>query len=288
LNQLSLFGEAGLSQNLKPAMVNGLVWKAHPQLSLSFLYRYYHPAFQSFNSGSFAEGSGTRNESGLFAAFEFFPLAKLKISGQSDLFYFPWMTWQTISPSNGCVLAFQAEMTIRPDFKVYYQSRYVCKPQKSSGVTGIPEQWNEITSKSRFHCDWKPNDFIQLRTRIEFVRYRFNGSNEKGYLLFQDFICSASQKLKCWYRIAWYHTAGYNSSVAAYENDLLYYFAIPSFFGAGIRTYLTLKWQPLQFVGLYLKAGYTLRAGATLMGSGNDASLGDHRFDFRGQICLRF
>ena len=108
------------------------------------------------------------------------------------------------------------------------------------------------------------------------------------YLLFQDIICSASQKLKCWSRIAWYHTDGYNSSIAAYENDLLYYFAIPSFFGAGIRTYLNLKWQPLQFLSIYLKAGYTLRAGVTLMSSGNDATQGDHRFDVRGQICLRF
>jgi hypothetical protein len=288
MNQLSFFGEAGLSQNMKPAIVNGVVWKAHPQLSLSFQYRYYDPAFQSFNSGAFAEGSGTRNENGLFAAFEFFPVAKLKISGQSDLFYFPWMTYQTISPSNGYVLAFQAEMALRPDLKVYYQSRYVCKPQKSSGATGIPEQWDEITSKSRLHCDWKLNDFIQLRTRIEYVGYQYNGRKERGYLFFQDFICTASQKLKCWYRIAWYHTDGYNSSIAAYENDLLYYFAIPSFFGAGIRSYLNLKWQPLHFFSFYLKAGYTLRAGATLMSSGNDATQGDHRFDFRGQICLRF
>ena len=36
MNQISVFGEAGISQNLKPAYVNGLVWKAHPQWSLSF------------------------------------------------------------------------------------------------------------------------------------------------------------------------------------------------------------------------------------------------------------
>ena len=88
--------------------------------------------------------------------------------------------------------------------------------------------------------------------------------------------------------MAYYHTEGYNSRVYSYENDLLYYFAIPEFHGKGVRSYVNLKWQPGKLLAVYLKAGYTLRKGATSMGSGNDATQGDCRLDVRGQIYLKF
>ena len=288
LNQLSFFGEAGLSQNLKPAFVNGMVWKAHPQFSLSMLYRFYDPAFQTFNSGAFARGSNGRNEEGLFAAFEFLPLSKVKIGAQADLFYFPWMTFQTISPAQGKSCAFQSEWAITRNLMVYLHGRFVEQPQKSAGATGIPEQWDESTAKWRLHCDWKINEFIQLRTRLEYVNYNYREEKEQGFLLFQDLIYSVTMKLKSWIRLACYSTEGYNSRVYAYENDLLYYFAIPEFHGKGVRSYLNLKWQPCKLMTFYFKGGYTLRNDATIMGSGNDATEGNHRFDLRAQLCLKF
>jgi hypothetical protein len=288
LNQVSFFGEAGLSRNLKPAFVSGMVWKAHPQLSLSFLYRYYDPAFQSFNPGSFSEGSGGKNEEGFYSAFEYSPVARLKIRGQADLYYFPWMTYSTISPAVGHTLAFQADFAVSRDLMIYLHARFISKPQKTSGITGVPEQWDESTAKWRLHGDWKMNDKIQIRSRLEYVRYKYQSVNENGALFFQDLIYTFSLKLKCWYRITLYNTGGYNSRIYSYENDLLYYFSIPEFHGRGIRSYLNLKYQPLKLLAVYLKAGYTLRDGATSMGSGNDETQGGHRFDVRGQVCLKF
>ena len=287
-NQISVFGEAGISQNLKLAFVNGLVWKAHPQWSLSFLYRYYDPAFQSFHSGAFAEGSGGKNEEGFYAAFEYFPMSKVKLGGQADLFYFPWITYQTISPAQGHSMAFQAEIAIKSNMTAYIHARFVQKPQKVSGATGLPEQWDETTAKWRGHFDWKVNEKFQMRSRFELVQYGYRAVKEKGYLFFQDLILSPSAKLKCWFRVAYYHTDGYNSRVYSYENDLLYYFAIPEFHGEGVRSYLNLKWQPCRLMTFYFKGGYTLRDGVSSMGSGNDTSPGNHRFDIRGQLYLKF
>lgn len=288
LNQLNFFGEAALSQNSKPALVSGMIWKAHPQLSFSVLYRYYDPAFQTFYSGAFAEGSGGRNEKGFYAAFEFSPLARVKLSGQADLFYFPWLTYQTITPASGKAIAFRGETTVARNLTFYLIARFVVKPRKIAGATGIPEQWNESTAKWRLHADWKVNEQIELRSRLEYVGYRYHSNVENGYLFFQDLIYGTSTKFKIWFRIAVYKTDGYNSRVFGYENDLLYYYAIPSFYGKGIRTYLNVKWQPFRVFSVYLKGGYTLREYAISMGTGNDATPGDHRFDWRGQVCLNF
>jgi len=288
MNQLSFFGEAGISQNLKPAIVNGMIWKAHPQLSLSMQYRYYDPAFQTFNSGAFAEGSGGRNEEGFYVAFEYLVFARVKLSGQTDLFYFPWMTYQTITPAGGKALAIQGEFTVSRKLTLYLYSKNVQKPKKMSGVTGVPEQWDESTHKWRLHADWKVSDRTELRSRVEIVRYDYHADSENGYLFFQDVVYGASPKFKGWFRVELYKTDSYNSRVFSYENDLLYYYSVPAFYGKGIRTYLNVKWQPTKLFSFYLKGGYTHRANAPSMGSGNDATLGNHRFDWRAQVCLNF
>ena len=288
LNDISLFGEAGVSENKKMAILNGLLWKVHPQLSLSFLYRNYDPAFHSFNSGSFSGGSGGKNEEGFFLAVEYCPMERLKLSGQADLYFAPWMTYQTISPSRGKTLSFRTDITIRPNLTMYLQTRFVCKPQKKTGVSGAPEQSDEETSKWRVHLDWKLSEKFQLRSRFEKAGYSFNQITENGYLIYQDLILTQSPGLKYWFRIAYYNTDGYNSRVYSFENDLLYYFAIPEFHGKGVRTYLNIKCLPVKMLTLYLKVGYTLRQGAESLGSGNDASPGNHKFDIRSQMAWRF
>jgi hypothetical protein len=287
-NQLSLFGEIGLSQNLKPALVHGMVWKAHPQFSLSMLYRHLAPGFHSINSGVFAEGSGGRNEMGYFVAAEYCPFSKVKFSGQADLFYFPWLTYQTSSPSQGRTMAFQADYAVNRNLNLYLHARFAAKPGKIPGVTGVPEQWDDAVSKWRLHGDLKVNESIQLRYRLEYVKYNSVRNGEDGVLLFQDIIYSATMNLKLWFRLTAYFTEGYDSRVYAYENDLLYYFSIPEFHGKGVRSYLNLKWSPFRTMTLYFKGGYTLRQGVETMGSGNDATPGNHRFDLRGQLCLKF
>ena len=139
-------------------------------------------------------------------------------------------------------MAFQAEIAIKSNMTAYIHARFVQKPQKVSGATGLPEQWDETTAKWRVHFDWKVDEQFQLRSRLEMVQYGYRAVREKGYLFFQDLIFSPSAKLKCWFRMAYYHTDGYNSRVYSYENDLLYYFAIPEFHGEGVRSYLNLKW----------------------------------------------
>jgi hypothetical protein len=288
LKKIMLFGEAGMTQDENAAVVNGLVWKAHPRFSFSLLHRFYDPSFQSFYSGAFSAGSDGRNEKGVFSAIEFFPSAKIKVSAQADAFYFPWLTYQTLSPAEGHTLSFQLEANLRPEMKFYLYSKIIQKPLKISGSTGVPEQFNERTNKWRIHADYRVGEGIRMRSRIEFSVYEFNAKREHGILVFQDMIHDLLPGLKYWLRLAFYRTEGYNSRIYAYENDLLYYFAIPEFHGTGIRSYLNVKWQPAGWLTLYAKAGFNLKSGETSLGSGNDATPGDHRWDTRCQVALKF
>ncbi|MCE1199441.1 MAG: helix-hairpin-helix domain-containing protein [Marinilabiliales bacterium] len=282
------YGEAARSMNGHCSWLQGCIWCGDPRLSISTLYRHYDPSFVTFYSGSFAEGSSSRNEEGLYLAFEYLMAPGLRISMQSDLYQFPFATYGSMTPSIGKMVTFQADYTPHASYTLYVKVRLHLLPDKQSGTTGIPLQPDQITDKYRIHCEWKIAEGIGFRTRLEMVRFRQDEKEEWGWMAYQDLILSPVSQVRTWIRMAGFHTDGYNSRVFAYENDLLWYYAIPEFHGVGLRSYLNLKWQPSDLVSAYVKAGYTWRKGAEALGSGLDATPGPSRFDVRMELCFRF
>ncbi len=287
-SRIQLFGEAGISKNGKPGVVQGLVWHAHPQVCWAFYFRHFDPGFQTFYGSSLSESSGNRNETGLYTGLLIYPLPKVKITGFVDLYYFPWLTYSTMSPENGSDYQVQIEYASSRKFSVYMKARYETKPQKISGSTGVDSDADETTTKIRLHTEWNVSEKVTLRSRLEYAGYNFNDLNENGFLAFQDLLFKPSRKLNLWFRYAYFHTDGYNSRIYTYENDLLYSFSIPEFHGAGHRIYLNLKWKPTSHITAYLKGGVTLHNGATTWGSGNDLTSGNSRSELKALLYLRF
>lgn len=288
LSRVQLFGEAGFSKNGKPGVVQGLVWHAHPQICWAFYFRHFDSGFQTFYGSSLSESSGNRNETGLYTGLMLYPLPKVKITGFIDLYYFPWLTYSTMSPENGYDYQAQIDYSISRNFSVYVKAKYETKPQKISGSSGVASDADELTTKLRLHTEWIVSEKVTFRSRFEYAGYAFNDLNENGFLAFQDILFKPSRKINLWFRYAWFKTDGYNSRIYAYENDLLYSFSIPEFHGAGHRIYLNLKWKPTSHITAYLKGGVTLHNGATTWGSGNDLTNGNSRSEIKALLYLRF
>ena len=288
LPRVQIFGEAGISKNGKPGVVQGLVWHAHPQVCWAFYFRHFDAGFQTFYGSSLSESSGNRNETGLYTGLLLYPLPKVKIAGFIDLYYFPWLTYSTMSPENGYDYQAQIDYALSRKFSVYVKAKYETKPQKTSGSTGVASDAEETTTKLRLHSEWDVSEKVTLRSRLEYAGYAFNDLNENGFLAFQDILFKPSRKINLWFRYAWFKTDGYNSRIYTYENDLLYSFSIPEFHGAGHRIYLNLKWKPTSHITAYLKGGLTLHNGATTWGSGNDLTNGNSRSEIKALLYLRF
>lgn len=288
LRRLQFFGEAGLSKSMRAAVTQGAVWRLHPQLSLSFCYRYLDPGFHTFYGNALSEGSGNRNERGFFTGFELLPLKKIRITGYIDTYHFPWLTYSTSAPGHGNDLMFQINYQTNQQLDFSIRVKYETKPQKESDSTGIPSDFDETTGKIRLQSNWQVSDKLTLKHRLEYCDYHYNTDTESGYLLFQDLVYTVNSHLNCWIRYCWYHTDGYNSRIYAYENDLLHYYSIPAFYGEGSRVYLNLRWEPLSSVSLYFKAGCTIRQGVDSMGSGYDETPGNRRTEVRALLYLKF
>ena len=288
LHNIQFFGEAGMSKSRKPAFVQGMVWRAHPQMSLALFYRHFDAGFHTFYGSSLSESSGNRNESGLYTSLLAYPFPKIKISGYADFYRFPFLTYSTSSPESGKDYMVQIDFSWTKRLLIYGKAKYESKPQKMSVASGIPGDFDESTTRIRLHVEYLLSEKFTLRSRFEYSGYSFYSTNEKGFLLFQDILYTPFRKLNLWFRYACFNTDGYNSRIYTYENDLLYSFSIPEFHGNGNRIYLNLKWAPTQRISTYLKVGCTIHNGANSWGSGNDVTSGNIRTELRALLSYKF
>jgi len=288
LHRIQLFGEAAMSMNQKPAFVQGMIWHMHPQLNLSFYYRYFDPGFHSFYGNPLSEGTEGRNERGFYTGIEVYPFAKVKFSGYADFYHFPWLTYSTLAPTNGRDFVTQIEISPSKKLYFYFKGKFETKPQKYTKGSDEPFDYDESVNKFRLHSEWRLSDCFMLKNRFEYVNYLFYKTTENGFLAYQDLDLTFKSKLNLELRYAIFSTDGYNSRIYTYENDLLYSFSFPEFHGKGHRFYLNLKWQPLKYFTFYFKAGHTIHSGEKSWGSGNDLTKGNCRTELRTELYFKF
>lgn len=288
LSKIQLFGEAAMSMNQKTAFIQGMIWHVHPQLNLSFYYRYFDPGFHSFYGNPLSEGTEGRNERGFYSGIEVYPFSKVKLSGYADFYHFPWLTYSTIAPSSGRDIMAQIEFSPSSRLFFYFKGKFETKPQKYTKGTDEPFDYKESVSKMRIHCEWRLIDYLMVKNRIEWVNYSFYQTKEDGFLAYQDLNLTVFSKLDLIVRYAYFATDGYNSRVYCYENDLLYSFSFPEFHGRGQRIFLNLRWQPSKNFTFYFKAGRTIHSGEKTWGSGYDLTMGSNRTELRTQLYFKF
>jgi hypothetical protein len=84
-------------------------------------------------------------------------------------------------------------------------------------------------------------------------------SSEKGFLSYFDVLYKPLLRpLSANLRLQYFETDGYNSRLYAFENDVLYYFAIPVFFDQGWRYYFNLSYDVSKKLSVWLKWGQTV------------------------------
>ena len=81
-------------------------------------------------------------------------------------------------------------------------------------------------------------------------------------MFFQDLVYSpAKLPLKSYVRFVVFNTGSYDARVYAYENDLLYNYSVPAYYGKGMRAYMNLSYKVSPMIGLWLKL--QIRTGPT-------------------------
>ncbi len=280
------FGEAAISKSKGKAFVQGAIINLNDQLSFSLLYRHFDKNYQSLWANTFAEGSNISNESGLYFGTKILPVKFVTLSAYSDLYKSPWINYTTAAPSMGWDALIQASVVLsqKVDFYVRYKiEEKEAKFIQNERYVNLPEQ----IQKLRFHFNFKYSKKIKLKTRVELAQYE-GLQKENGFLVFQDIQFLPSKiPVNIVGRIAYFKTDSYDSRIYAYENDLLYSFSIPAFYGTGFRTYLNLSYKISKNLDCWFKIANTSWSDRDVISSGYNEILGNNKTELKFQLRLK-
>ncbi len=282
-----VFGEAALSKSKGRGFVQGAVAHLNDQLGFSVLFRHFDKNYQALWANTFAEGSNISNESGLYFGTRFLPAKFVAISAYSDIYRSDWINFSTAGPSVNWDIFIQTNLRFSDKINVYIRFKNEEKQQKikdDKRYVNLPER----LQKTRLHFQYKASETFTFKTRLEHVYYR-GKSPENDFLIFQDLQYSSMNRLfKLSARLAYFTTESYESRIYAYENDLLYTFSIPAYYGQGLRTYLNLSYKLTHKIQCWLKLANTHWTDRNSISSGYNEIEGSNKTELKFQLRLKF
>lgn len=284
LRNFHFFGEAAIDKNFSKASLNGLLISVDPRVDVSFLHRNIDPQYQSNNGNAFTENTYPTNENGLYSGITIRPLSAWRFDAYIDVFKFPWLKYLVDAPSQGKDFVAQVTYTPHKMLEVYTRYRSETKqgnqPENNTAmnyVVSLPRQsW-------RTQISYRINSTFTVRNRTEVLWYDKNGKNaENGFLNFLDVIYKPPLKNYSGnMRLQYFETDDYDSRIYAYENDVLFYYAVPAFYDKGFRYYLNINYSLNSNISFWLKWSQTLYQDRESVGSGLDEIPGSKKSEIR-------
>ncbi|MEG1586842.1 MAG: hypothetical protein RR346_08200 [Bacteroidales bacterium] len=284
-------GEVAISQNGKPACVNALSYTPAPDLTLTFIQRFYHKEYHSWFGKSYSEGSELNNESGIAIYAGYKPFSFLEFSGGIDMFRFDWPRFGIDAPSAGydvsCQISYQQCEKLRLNL------RYKLK-QKDKNRSDAPDSLAHIQRYQRHQLAFSLHSTLSesffFRTGIESVLYHFEReSPSKGWLISQSAgYRRAGFPLQADLSCAFFDTDNTATKVYLSEKNVLYGFGIPSFYGNGMRVACHFRYDPRKWLTFWLKIAHTSYFDRKEIGTALELIQGNTKTDLWTQVQLKF
>ncbi len=282
------FGEAAHSINSGYAFLNGLISSLAPRVSLVLMYRSYAKNYHSFFNQALAESSNAVNEKGFYSGLSIKFNREWEFYTYADFFRFPWLKFRVDGPSSGYELFAQLNYTPGKLLKLSGRFRQQIKEEN----TEEPGVGLDLADKRdlRLELIYKISDDFTVRNRAEAVRYQKGNLNpEFGFLSIQDIIYNPmGSKFSGNIRFAIFETAGFNTRIYTYENDVLYAYSVPAYQGKGTRFYFNCRYTISRKIDLWMRYALTSYEDQETIGSGGDLINGNKRSDIRLQLRLQF
>lgn len=154
----------------------------------------------------------------------------------------------------------------------------------------IDQVVNEKQQAYRYNISYKVNKSWDIDSRVEFSQYQQGElPKEFGYLIYQDVTYkSLGSPISFSLRYALFDTDSYNSRIYAYENSVLYAFAIPAYNGRGTRFYLSTKYHISRGLDLWVRYAQTYYADRNEIGSSKELITGNTKSEVIAQLRLKF
>jgi len=292
LQNVSLFGEVSRSSNNAWAYVTGLTAALHSRVSATVLFRNFDQNFQSVYSNVLAEGSSIfpSNELGMYISVQAQLSKKISVNAYSDGVQYPWLRYQVTGPSSFSDNVIQ--FNYKPDKKHEFYARMRIRRTSvdRNMLDRIDFPVDKLSEQIRLNFTFSPTESLKLHSRLEIVKTNEEGlPNENGYLLFQD-VTWKKMGVPCTitFRYALFQTDAWNARLYAYENDVLYSYSIPAYYGNGARIYGIFKFDIRRNIDLWIRMAQWTYTDRGQISSGDSAIEGFRKTDCTVQLRMQF
>lgn len=288
---VNVFGEFSRSQSGGVALLQGALISLHHNLSASLLYRRYDRDYQNALGLPFGELSKPANESGIYAGLEWLLNRQWRFSTYVDQFRFPWLRYRVDAPSSG--VDHLAQLTWKPsrkaEFYVRYRQRVRARNSTAEDIA-IDQPVDEFREQIRLNAAYHVTPAVRFKTRMEWMHFELGDEGrDNGFLFAQDLIIKPLQSpISFAGRFALFDISSWDARIYAYENDVLYSWSIPPYFGRGARVYAMVKWRVYRKVDLWVRWSRWTYTDRDEVGSGLNAIDGNQRSEIKVQVRWRF
>jgi hypothetical protein len=285
----NFFGEAARSSSGGFGYITGLVGSLGPKVEWALNLRNYQSNFHTFYGFSFAEGSRTINEKGIYNGLKYIIKKGLEVSAFYDSYSFPWLKYRVNGPSAGH--DYQVRILYKPN-KIYSQYIAFHKETKERNASGSKAVTHKLLETNRNNLvlgtDYIYNSWLRLQTKVQYNGFEIeNTSKSNGYAFIQD-IETKIKRCQIKGRLAYFNTDSYDSRIYAYENDVLYAVSFPAYNGKGWRYYLIGKMPISRNLDAWIRIAQTNVNDSATMGSGTNEIEGSRKTDLKVQLKYSF
>lgn len=288
VNKLLLFGELASDEKGHLALLQGILKGLGKYAESIIIYRNYSSQFYTKNSQTISSTGKSQNEQGILFGFNFLPNKAWKYNLYYDSWTHPWLRYSTDLPSKGNEWSVKMTYTKRKKWSVYLQYKNNIQEENQNYLN--ESRLNQLTNHSaKIHWEQKLNSNWTWRSRIEWHGYGGNEHIEMGYLIYQDLIYkSLEYPISSTLRFSIFDTDSYNSRIYAYENDLLYQYYIPGYFGRGTRSYINVRYKTRSDWSFELRFAISYFPDQLTNGSSGDIIEGSYRTEIKLQLSKYF
>lgn len=298
-HNVHLYGEVAVDQQLKKALLQGMLVSLDPKADISFIYRNINRAYQSVYGNALTENYLPANERGLYAGLALRPAVGWQLQGYADIFRFPWLKYRAGAPGEGAEYLLQLQYNPNKMVELMGRYRYERKPVNTSeGNETVKTVVGAIKQQWRWQVIFQTGKRITLKNRVEVVGYNAQGTTgvEKGFSAFTEVFYKSSRSFAANMRLHYFEADSYNAGIYAYEQDVQYAFSVPLFQDKGFRYYLNIKQDLGNFLrhnqlgkmdaAVWLKFAQFIRHPRSTNGTGPEEIEGRYKTTWKLQCIL--
>ncbi|MBC6992866.1 helix-hairpin-helix domain-containing protein [Neolewinella lacunae] len=291
LRNFTFFGEVAASDNGATAQLHGLMLGLDRYVDLSAVYRRYERDYQALNANPFAEGSGARNEEGLYFGLEMRPGRHWRINAYYDLFRFPYFRFNVDGPDQGHEYRFRLTYWEKRKLEAYLELR-----SETKGIGGQGDLFPTLEAvipqtrfQGRLHFGYNISPTLEWRSRLDagFTDDEREG-RRTGMMIYQDLHWRPRGPWSISTRFALFDTDEFDVRFYQYENGLLYNARVVPYYGRGTRTFFLFRYKGIRRLTLEGRIAQTFFNDGTTVGTGLEATGLPRRTEVGGQVIWRF